>query len=442
MFSFARHSKSKISNWWWTVDKVSFSLAVFLIFIGAMLVLSASPSAAHRDRLADDFAFIKKQGVFIFMGLVLMIGVSMQSLRTIRRLAVFGFLCAFAGVVLTYVVGDATKGAARWIKFAGFSLQPSEFIKPVFIVVTAWLLDANKRIEDFPGMTLAVGLFLLTALSVFGQPDLGMTVLISGVWALQMVWAGIPVWLIMTLFSAGLVLVTGSYFFLAHVRDRIDRFLASENEIGSQIQKSMDAFANGNLLGRGPGEGYVKMTLPDVHTDFIFALAGEECGVWLTTIIVAAFAAIVVRSMTLSMRDNNLFVMYAASGLAASLGGQAIVNMCSALQLMPAKGMTLPFGVLRRVINAGELSGDGDVVGDNAQERGGRGQGQRVTAAQRPNDPGRYSNRATDGGGAATERAGAVFGQGRRMAGGAATEWLGACSDRATDGGGQMTAMA
>lgn len=213
MFSFARHSKSKISNWWWTVDKVSFSLAVFLIFIGAMLVLSASPSAAHRDRLADDFAFIKKQGVFIFMGLVLMIGVSMQSLRTIRRLAVFGFLCAFAGVVLTYVVGDATKGAARWIKFAGFSLQPSEFIKPVFIVVTAWLLDANKRIEDFPGMTLAVGLFLLTALSVFGQPDLGMTVLISGVWALQMVWAGIPVWLIMTLFSAGLVLVTGSYFF-------------------------------------------------------------------------------------------------------------------------------------------------------------------------------------------------------------------------------------
>jgi len=398
MFSFARHSKSKISNWWWTVDKVSFSLAVFLIFIGAMLVLSASPSAAHRDRLADDFAFIKKQGVFIFMGLVLMIGVSMQSLRTIRRLAVFGFLCAFAGVVLTYVVGDATKGAARWIKFAGFSLQPSEFIKPVFIVVTAWLLDANKRIEDFPGMTLAVGLFLLTALSVFGQPDLGMTVLISGVWALQMVWAGIPVWLIMTLFSAGLVLVTGSYFFLAHVRDRIDRFLASENEIGSQIQKSMDAFANGNLLGRGPGEGYVKMTLPDVHTDFIFALAGEECGVWLTTIIVATFAAIVVRSMTLSMRDNNLFVMYAASGLAARRTGNCQYVFGAAAHA--CQGDDAAVRVLRRVINAGELSGDGDAVGDNAQERGGRGQGQRVTAAQRPNEPERCSDRATDGGGA------------------------------------------
>jgi len=343
MLSIARHSKSKISNWWWTVDKVSFVLTLFLIFAGAMLVLSASPSAAHRDRLADDFAFIKKQSVFICAGLVLLIGISMQSLRTIRRLAVLGFLCAFVGVGLTYVVGDATKGAARWIKFAGFSLQPSEFIKPVFIVVTAWLLDARKRTEDFPGMALSVALFLVTAGAVFGQPDLGMTVLIAGVWGLQMVLAGIPFWLIATLFSGGVVLVASSYFLLAHVRDRIDRFLAAENEIGSQIQQSMNAFANGNLLGRGPGEGVVKMHLPDVHTDFIFSLAGEEYGVWLTSIIVLCFAVIVVRSMLISTKDNNLFQMYAACGLAASLGGQAIVNMCSALQLMPAKGMTLPF---------------------------------------------------------------------------------------------------
>ncbi len=338
-----RHSKSKIANWWWTVDKVNFVLAIFLIFIGVMLVLSASPSAAHRDRLVDEFSFVKKQGVFIFVGLLMMVGVSMQSMRTIRRLAVLGFLCAFVGVVLTYIVGDSAKGAQRWIKFAGFSLQPSEFIKPVFIVVTAWLLDARKRAEDFPGMAIAVCLFLVTAGAVFGQPDLGMTVLISGVWALQMVWAGIPAWLISLLFLLGIVLVTGSYFFLAHVKDRIDRFLATENEIGSQIQKSMDAFANGNLLGRGPGEGVVKMSLPDVHTDFIFSLAGEEYGVWLTSLIVISFAIIVVRTMLLSMKDNNLFQMYAASGLAASLGGQAIVNMCSSLQLMPAKGMTLPF---------------------------------------------------------------------------------------------------
>ncbi len=343
MVSLTRISRSKISNWWWTVDKVTFMLTILLIFIGAMLVLSASPSAAHRDRLLDQFAFIKKQGVFIMAGLVIMIGVSMQSLRTIRRLAVLGFFCALFGVWMTYIFGDATKGAARWIKIAGFSLQPSEFIKPLFIVMTAWFLNAGKKIADFPGKWLATGFYAVTAASVIAQPDFGMTILITGVWALQMFLAGIAwYWVFLLIFMGGAGGI-GAYFALAHVRDRVNRFLATENEIGSQIQKSMDAFANGNLLGRGPGEGMVKMSLPDVHTDFIFSLAGEECGVWLTSIIVIIFAVIVIRTMTQSVKDRNLFQMYAASGLAASLGLQSMVNMCSALQLIPAKGMTLPF---------------------------------------------------------------------------------------------------
>ena len=343
MVSFTRLSRSKISNWWWTVDRVTFVLTLILIFIGAMLVLSASPSAAHRDRLPDQFAFMKKQSVFIMAGLVIMIGVSMQSLRTIRRLAVLGFFCALLGVWMTYVFGDATKGAARWIKVAGFSLQPSEFIKPLFIVMTAWLLNASKKIADFPGKWWATGLYAVTAASVILQPDFGMTILITAVWALQMFLAGIAWYWVFILIFLGIGGGIGAYFTLAHVHDRVNRFLAAENEIGSQIQKSMDAFANGNLLGRGPGEGMVKMSLPDVHTDFIFSLAGEECGVWLTSIIVILFAVIVVRTMSQSARDRNLFQMYAASGLAASLGVQAMVNMCSALQLIPAKGMTLPF---------------------------------------------------------------------------------------------------
>lgn len=343
MVSFARHSKSKLANWWWTVDKVTFVLTLMLIFIGGMLVLSASPSAAHRDRLPDDFSFIKKQAVFVSMGLVLLLGLSMQSLRTIRRIAILGFFAAFAGIGLTYICGDATKGAARWIKFAGFSLQPSEFIKPMFIVSVAWLLDARKRMNDFPGMMLAVALYIFTAAAVLGQPDLGMTVLISFAFGVQIFLAGIPLWIVGGLLLCGFAGIISAYFLFAHVHDRIDRFLATENEIGSQIQKSMDAFANGNLLGRGPGEGVIKMSLPDVHTDFIFSLAGEEYGVWLTSLIVVMFAVIAARSMKLSMQDKNLFVMYAATGLAASLGGQAVVNMCSSLQLMPAKGMTLPF---------------------------------------------------------------------------------------------------
>ena len=343
MFSFARHSKSKISNWWWTVDKVNFSLVLFLIFIGTMLVLSASPSAAHRDRIADEFVFIKKQMIFICAGLVLLVGISMQSLRTIRRLAIFGFFCAFAGVILTYIVGDATKGAARWIKFAGFSLQPSEFIKPTFIVVTAWLLDASKKIEDFPGKTLSLVLYVVTASAILGQPDLGMTIVVTSIWCMQIFLAGIPLWLVGSMLLFGIVLISGSYFFLAHVRYRIDHFLASEVEIGSQTQQSLKAFESGNLLGQGPGDGFVKLTLPDVHTDFIFSLAGEEYGVWLPSIIAIVFAVIVVRSMRISVKDNNLFVMYAATGLAGSVGLQAIVNMCSTLKIIPAKGMTLPF---------------------------------------------------------------------------------------------------
>ena len=343
MFVLARHSKSKIANWWWTVDKVTFVLTLILILIGFMLVSSASPSAAHRDRLVDEFSFIKKQGVFICMGLVLMVGISMQSLRTIRRIAILGFLAALVGIWLTYVVGDATKGAARWIKFAGFSLQPSEFIKPMLIVSTAWLLDARKRTDEFPGMMLAFFCYAVVAASVLGQPDLGMTVLITFAFCVQIFLVGIPFWVVGGLAVLGALGIVSSYFLFAHVHDRIDRFLASENEVGSQIQKSMDAFANGNLLGRGPGEGHIKMSLPDVHTDFIFSLAGEEYGVWLTSIIVILFMVIVCRSMIMSRRDNNLFQMYAATGLAASLGAQAMVNMCSSLQLMPAKGMTLPF---------------------------------------------------------------------------------------------------
>lgn len=343
MFVLARHSKSKIANWWWTVDKVTFVLTLILILIGFMLVSSASPSAAHRDRLTDEFSFIKKQGVFICMGLVFLVGISMQSLRTIRRIAILGFFAALLGVILTYVVGDATKGAARWIKFAGFSLQPSEFIKPMFIVGTAWLLDARKRTDGIPGMLLAVFFYAVVSVFVLGQPDLGMTILITFAFCVQIFMAGIPIWLVGGLLIFGAVGLVSAYFLFAHVHDRIDRFLASENEIGSQIQKSMDAFANGNLFGRGPGEGYIKMSLPDVHTDFIFSLAGEEYGVWLTSIIVILFMVIVCRSMIISRRDNNLFQMYAATGLAASLGAQAMVNMCSSLQLMPAKGMTLPF---------------------------------------------------------------------------------------------------
>ena len=270
----------------------------------------------------------------------------MQRLKTIRRLAVLGYVGAFILTFATLFVGFETKGASRWINLFGFSLQPSEFIKPTFVVVSAWLLDGSKKFEEFPGGVLSAGLFLLTVCILLLQPDVGMTIVVSFIWAFQLFLAGLPM-----VFVAGLVFLAclggvGAYFAFDHVHSRVQAFfssLASNDNLPYQVEKSLKAFESGNLLGKGPGEGVVKLNLPDAHTDFIFAVAGEEFGVWLCVIMVMLFSIIVVRALILSLKDNNLFVIYASSGLAASFGLQGIINMASTLHLMPTKGMTLPF---------------------------------------------------------------------------------------------------
>jgi len=342
VFAFSRLSRSRIANWWWTVDKVTLSLILILIFIGAFLVFSASPSVARTIDVAD-YHFIKRQIVFIFVSLGIIFVLSIQRLKTIRRIAIVGYVLTLMLMMLTLVAGFEAKGASRWIYICGFSLQPSEFIKPTFIVVSAWLLDGSKKFEDFPGGLLSAGLFAVTAAMLLAQPDVGMTLVVSCIWGFQLFLAGLPLFLVAGLFLLGLGALTAAFFTFSHVHDRVLQFLASGDSLGYQVRKSLDAFESGNLLGRGPGEGIVKLHLPDAHTDFIFAVAGEEFGVWLCLIIVLLFAAIVIRSLLLSLKDNNLFIVYASAGLAASFGLQGIINMASTLHLMPTKGMTLPF---------------------------------------------------------------------------------------------------
>lgn len=342
MFAISRLSKSRIANWWWTVDKITLSLVLILIFIGAFLVFSASPSVARRIGYAD-YHFIKRQIVFIFVSLFIIVALSMQRLKTIRRIAIVGYVLTLCLMVLTLFMGYETKGASRWIRILGFSLQPSEFIKPTFVVVSAWLLDGSKKFEEFPGGILSAGLFALTAGMLLMQPDVGMTIVVSFIWGFQLFLAGLPLLLVAILGLLAVAGAVGAYFTFDHVHSRVQQFLASGNDLGYQVKKSLDAFSSGNLLGRGPGEGVVKLNLPDAHTDFIFAVAGEEFGVWLCLIIVAIFAVIVIRSLWLSLKDNNLFIVYASAGLAASFGLQGIINMASTLHLMPTKGMTLPF---------------------------------------------------------------------------------------------------
>lgn len=342
MVNFSRQSHNAFVKWLWTVDKVILFTAVALLSIGIILDFTASPAVARKIGL-DDFALVRKQIKFVVLSVAVILGLSLLNLKAVRRLSIVSFVILLVLLVLTLIFGFETKGARRWIYILGISLQPSELMKPVFIVLTAWLFDCAKKYDYFPGTVIAIGLYGLLVGLLLCQPDIGMTLLVTGVFGLQLFLAGMP-WKIVTAGAAGgLVSLVVFYFSFSHFRARVDQFLYGSNEATSQINVAMRAFQNGNLLGRGPGEGTVKLTLPDAHTDFVFAVAGEEYGVWLCLIIIALFAAIVIRTLKFSMRESNLFVMYAEVGLAVSLGLQAFVNMASSLHIIPTKGMTLPF---------------------------------------------------------------------------------------------------
>lgn len=342
MFNFSRNSRNIISNWWWTVDKVLLSLVTILLLIGVFLNFSASPAVANRIG-ADTFHFVKRQLFFIPLAYGLMVLLSMQNLKTIRRISIIGYISITFLMVLTLFVGENIKGATRWISIFGFSMQPSEFIKPFFAVVAAWLFDGQKRHQDFPGDTLSTGLYAFTILLLLSQPDVGMSIVVTLIWGFQFFLSGLSIVLVSLMALGGIILLVIAYFSFSHVHARVEQFLASGGELSYQVRKSLEAFQNGSIFGRGPGEGVVKMNIPDAHTDFIFAVAGEEFGLFLCLIIICIYAAIVIRAMIISMKDNNLFIILSASALSASFGLQAIINMASTMHLMPTKGMTLPF---------------------------------------------------------------------------------------------------
>ena len=342
MMSFARTDRSELSLWWWTVDRWSLAALIALMGFGAVLLLAASPAAGGRIGL-DSFHLAQRQLILLPLALGLMVGVSLMSPRGLRRIAVIGFVAAILLCALTLLVGPEIKGARRWIGFAGLSLQPSEFLKPCFAIVTAWLFAIDKDQDSPRAMSLAVGLWLLAAGLLLLQPDVGQVFVLSAVWGLQFFLAGLPWLWVIGLGLGGLAALVAAYFTLPHVTARIDSFLDPAAGDRYQIGRSIEAFANGGLLGRGPGEGTVKAQLPDSHSDFIFAVAGEELGVLACLIILGLFAFVVLRGFTRVLQDNNLFTLLAAAGLLAQFGLQALINMGSTLHLMPTKGMTLPF---------------------------------------------------------------------------------------------------
>jgi cell division protein FtsW len=340
--SFARIDQSPVARWWWTVDRWTLLALALLIGFGAVLTMAASPAVAERIGL-DNMHFVRRQLALLPLAIGLMFVTSLQSPKTIRRMAVIGFLIAVALVALTFVIGIEIKGARRWINLPGLSLQPSEFVKPTFAVVTGWLLAEGKLREGFPGPLIAAFLYVILVGLLVKQPDLGMAVVISAVWFAQFFLAGLRLYWVVVGLAGGVVGLIGAYMLLPHVTSRIDRFLDPASGDSYQVDRSIEAFMNGGMWGRGPGEGTVKEFLPDAHADFVFAVAGEELGLVACVIIVLLFAFIVLRGFSRVFQENNLFVVISATGLFVQFGLQAIINMASSLHLMPTKGMTLPF---------------------------------------------------------------------------------------------------
>jgi cell division protein FtsW len=340
--NFTRIDQSPVARWWWTVDRWTLAALAVLIGFGALLTMAASPAVAERIGY-DSMHFVRRQLTMLPIAAALMFFVSLQTPRTIKRIAIVGFVIATVLVAMTFVTGVEIKGARRWINLPGLSLQPSEFVKPCFAVLTGWLLAEGKLRPSFPGPLIAAGLFVVVVGLLIKQPDLGMAVVISAVWFAQFFLAGLRLYWVAVGLASGVVGLIGTYAFLPHVTSRIDRFLDPASGDSYQVDRSIEAFMNGGLWGRGPGEGTVKEFLPDAHADFVFAVAGEELGLIVCLIIVTIFAFIVLRGFSRVFQENNLFIVLSATGLFVQFGLQALINMASSLHLMPTKGMTLPF---------------------------------------------------------------------------------------------------
>ena len=339
----ARAREPMLPRWWCTIDKWSMTAILGLFGIGLLLGLAASVPLASRNNLPP-FYYVQREAFFGAVALCVMFGFSMMTPSMIRRLGVLGFMITFLMLILLPFLGtDFGKGAVRWYSLGFISLQPSEFLKPGFIIVTAWLMAAAAEVNGPPGKTLSFCLTVLIVGFLAMQPDFGQAMLVLFGWGVIYFIAGAPMLLIAALL--GLVGVCGSFAYShsEHFARRIDGFMTTDIDPRSQIGYATNAIQEGGFFGVGVGNGQVKWTLPDAHTDFIIAVAAEEYGLILVLVIISLYCTVVVRSLFRLMRERDPFVRLAGTGLACIFGVQAMINIGVAVRLLPAKGMTLPF---------------------------------------------------------------------------------------------------
>ncbi|WEX11349.1 putative lipid II flippase FtsW [Chelativorans sp. AA-79] len=337
----SRTDRSMVANWWWTVDR--WFLAAFLLLMGLGIVLSfaASPAVAERIGL-ESFHFVTRQIIFMIPAVAVLIGVSFLDPRQVRRMALAMLCLALVLMVATLFIGMEVKGSRRWLHLFGLSIQPSEYLKPAFVVICAWLFAEHARQPEIPGNLFAMLLLGLVVALLVAQPDLGQTMLVLGTWGAMFFIAGMPWLWIAVLGALGVGGAVAAYSAFPHVAERIDRFVTGEGDT-YQVDMSLEALTRGGWLGQGPGEGSVKRILPDSHTDFVFAVAGEEFGLVMCLLILSLFAFVVLRGLVIARRQEDDFTRYALSGLVVLFGFQSIINMAVNVRMMPAKGMTLPF---------------------------------------------------------------------------------------------------
>lgn len=338
----SREERNPLSEWWWTVDRPQLGAIIALMLSGVILSLAASPDVAIRIGL-DPFHFFDRHVMFLLPAFVVLVGVSFMSPRQIRRSALIVLAVSVILMVATLLVGPEVKGARRWISLLGVNIQASEAAKPAFVVVAAWLFSESAKRPEMPANSIALALLLMMVTLLVMEPDFGQTMLVLMVWGALFFIAGMRVIWVFGLAGAAGVGLFVAYLLVPHVAARIQSFMNPATGNTFQIDTAMEAFSNGGWLGLGPGEGIAKRVLPDAHTDFVFAVAAEEFGIVLCLALLALYAFIVIRALSRAYANEDMFSRFAASGIAIMFGVQASINMAVNLQLIPAKGMTLPF---------------------------------------------------------------------------------------------------
>ena len=342
--AFSRNDQSLVARWFWTVDRGLLGAALALMALGVALSFASSPAAILADEsITDPFHYSWRMMVFAGAGLVAMLTSSLMSPRGVRRIAFLALLCAIVVMMALPFIGDTVKGAARWVNLGPFSLQPSEFAKPGLIVFAAWMFAEAQKGQGVPGVTIAFGFYALTVCLLLIQPDIGQTLLITTTFIAVFFMAGVPFKWMAVLASLGMAGLVSLYFVFGHMRDRLSRFFSPDSTDTHQIDAASEAIRAGGLVGRGIGEGVMKRHVPDLHTDFIYSVGAEEFGLVLSLAMIGLYAFIVIRGMRRAMKLTDSFEQTAAAGLFMLIGLQACINVAVNLNLIPTKGMTLPF---------------------------------------------------------------------------------------------------